>query len=84
MRRTEVDNQANSGTVSRGADARLCLSRRWAAVDPGMVSSLASADGWSSKIRSKGAGHRRAQRRHAIAAMEAAKLYREGYAPKSG
>src|SRR3989441_12575382 len=86
MRRTEVDNQANSGTVSRRRGRALALV---AAMGCGLILGMVMCFGvgrWL--VVEDPLGKARAiavlSGRMALRAMEAAKLYREGYAPEIG
>src|SRR5712664_4882056 len=84
MRRTEVDNQANSGTVSRRRGRALVLV---AAVGCGLILGMVMFFGvgrWL--VVEDTLGEARAiavlSGGMPLRAMEAAKLYREGYAPE--
>src|SRR5437879_2089420 len=84
MRRTEVDNQANSGTVSRRRGRALALV---AALGCGLILGMVMFFGvgrWL--VVEDPLGKARAiavlSGRMPLRAMEAAKLYREGYAPE--
>ncbi len=84
MRRTEVDNQANSGTVSRRRGRALALV---AAVGCGLLLGMVVFFGvgrWLVVEDSLGKARAIAVLSGAmpLRAMEAAKLYREGYAPE--
>ena len=83
MRRTEVDNQANSGTVSRRRGRALALV---AAVGCGLILGMVVFFGvgrWLVVEDSLGKARAIAVLSGGmpLRAMEAAKLYREGYAP---